>query len=377
MKTFYYDYDRGYFITAAGGVIALTPTLVYGEQADWQFVLKTATGDPYSLAGIARWTAAVGTGTATLAGTAEGVTADPNAGTVAVPLDCDTPAFAAAVAGQINGIYGWFELAGYSATEEKIFYIRFAVALTPVVNSGAVPSFADRVIAVVDSGGYVTSDGVQTIASGAAQTAASSAVSGAIFSGQEFDTVIGSTRITATSGGVLVSAGGLVTSIGSGAIVASGADGVQLQVASGVIFAGYSDNYDSKYIRLGQTEATIVASGLGGGLRVYTDGTMEVNSLPVLTALATSTDSEATSASFDELAGGTSYVYTQPLTSIGIADIASDCRAEFDFTAGAGFDLSLPASAKRFGVSSYDSGSHYLIAVNGARVVVNEYTTGA
>ena len=73
----------------------------------------------------------------------------------------------------------------------------------------------------------------------------------------------------------------------------------------------------------------------------------------------------------------TSYVYTQPLTSIGIASIGDGCRAEIDFTAGANFTPGLPSSAKRLGVSSCDSGSHYLIAVDGARVVVNEYATGA
>lgn len=96
-----------------------------------------------------------------------------------------------------------------------------------------------------------------------------------------------------------------------------------------------------------------------------------------LQALVSVTDSSTTSVAFPVLSGGTSYIYTQPLTSIGIASIGDGARAEIDFMAGAGFDLSLPASAKRFGISAYDSGSHYLIAVAGARVVVNEYTTGA
>ena len=202
------------------------------------------------------------------------------------------------------------------------------------------------------------------------------AISGAIVSGQDFDTVIGSARITATSGGVLVSAGGAVVSVTSGAIFATGANGESMALSGGQIAArnaeggGFITSDGSVLISDGYGGEIAVTAGnvtLGGG------GDIMANGSPVLTELVTSPDSESTSAIFEVLEGGTSYIYTQPLTSIGIASITSDCRARFKFTAGSGFDLTLPNGADVAGTRTYETGSHYVLAIDGGMVVIAPY----
>lgn len=261
--------------------------------------------------------------------------------------------------------------------------------------------------------------------------------SGAIIENQPFTTTVGGYTVSLTSGGgLLVSSGGVALQVSNGGIVASADNGDEdaptyavLSITSGVILAHTLENTDHQnaecnfalvsgaidvsgangesvmmsggVVNLHLEEAndeyrqdiildtngvTISANGAdrrilieksGGGTIEAGEHGVSINSRPVLTELATSTDTTTTSAYLDVLSGGTSYIYTQPLTALEVGSITSNARAEFDFTASSDFRFLVPASAKCMGVDSFTSGSHYLILVDGARVVTNEYTTGA
>jgi hypothetical protein len=389
MKDYYYNLDDAEFFSASGEKLPrCVPELCYQEHADWRIFLRTRDNLPRDFTGIVAWSAAVDcdfkAGSAPMCRTlAEGIFADAATGAVTVRLDAATAEFLEVVDGSEHKD-AHFELCGINSTGDRVICLCFKIAARmtldpdPEVDVHTPDTLATKtytalaISGALVSGSYVTSSGARTIAG--------SVVSGAIFSGAEFDTVIGSARITATSGGVLVSASGAVVNVASGAIVASGASGESV-VLSGGEAKLFVSNGASVCIGGANPEDISIYSP-GGDVSVnegalYVNGrNVSVNSRPVLTELATEIDSETTSASFDVLSGGTSYIYTQPLTSLDIASIGDGCRAEFDLTAGAGFDLALPPSAKRLGVSSCDSGSHYLVTVNGARVVVVPYETG-
>ena len=311
------------------------------------------------------------------------------------------------------------------------------------------------------SGGYVTSSGARIVAA----AAASSATSGAVFSGAEIDTIVGDYRLTYTSsGGLMVSGGGVQLQVSSGGIVASAdngdyganigtvlsmtsnggvtvsaynvaagggkeysatitADGItasgvrgeSVVMAGGTITAlasGYDEGEGAPFMSFSLTSDALIASGasgesvvmsgggiavgagtvavgisgdnieisgargdvtIGGFANINAEGNVSLNSRPVLTQLVTSTDTTTTSASFAELAGGTAYIYTQPLTALTVASVEADCDATIKFTAGAGLSgIGLPSSCYFTGESAFTSGSHYFAAFNGADVVVIE-----
>lgn len=378
MKDYYYNLDDAEFFSASGEKLPrCVPELCYQEHADWRIFLRTRDNLPRDLTGIVAWSAAVDcdfkAGSAPMCRTlAEGISADTATGAVTVRLDAATAEFLEVVDGSEQKD-AHFELYGINSTGERVICLCFKIAARmtldpdPEVDVHTPDTVATKtytalaISGALVSGNYVTSSGARMIAG--------SAVSGAIFSGAEIETQIGNYRITATSGGgVTVSGSGASVVLSGGAIAAAVVGGGSATITlDGVNIEG------GAHITGG--------AGIEGGAQIsgdaYFDAGVFIGEAYVATLLTTSTDTTATSAMFSVLSGGTSYIYTQPFTSIGIGEIAPDCRAEIDFTAGSGFDLALPASAKRFGVSSYDSGSHYLIAVDGARVVVNEYTTGA
>ena len=131
-----------------------------------------------------------------------------------------------------------------------------------------------------------------------------------------------------------------------------------------------------------QSEQSVIVDSLGvelhyngadGRVSFEGDGNggVTINGEPVV--LVPSTDTTTTGANFEVLSGGTSYIYTQPLTSLVIDSIGSDCRAEFAFTAGSSFDLALPIFTRRGGASTFSSGTFYRIAVDGEQISATEY----
>ena len=90
--------------------------------------------------------------------------------------------------------------------------------------------------------------------------------------------------------------------------------------------------------------------------------------------LVTSTDSETTSASIDELAGGTARIYTQPLTSLTVASVASSMQeAWLEFTVASGGSVSINDSGYKYlggRPSAFEGGSSYAVGFRWGRQAV-------
>ena len=269
--------------------------------------------------------------------------------------------------------------------------------------------------------------------------------SGALLSNTELHTTVGGYAIDYTSsGGLMISGGGVALQVSSGAVVASadnGDDGANIgtvlsMTSNGGVISGYNiaagpgheyraningggivaSGANGEIMSLSAGTATIQADDgeatsacltlHSGGINLHAEttagtgdvdvtsdgvlisdgdatininsGAVLINSRPVLTELVTSTDTETTVVSGGVLSGGTSIIYTQPLMVFGFDSITSGARAEFDFTAASGATLAFASGAgiNLIGISSLDSGTHYFVAVDGARarVVVNSYT---
>ena len=423
MKTYYYDIDHARFLDSAGEWIPqCVPELFYQEHAEWKIALRDGGNAPVDFSRIAAWGAAVAddfrTDTAPMCRTQnEGIAADTNSGEVTVSLDCATEEFLACVTGASEKAVR-FELYGLDSSGRRLINIGFdiRVRMTLDPDPGIDVHTPDTVATKAFVSAYVHQ-------------------SGAITSGAEIDTTVGGYRLIYTrSGGLMVSGGGVALQVSSGGIIASADNGdvsptgakMTMTSNGGIVVSAYDyENPDVPGCYAEFSTAGIIASGASGESVMLSSGAVKlhledsdgehqsvtldtngvhinaagadrrvlitqggeygvevgydsvtVNSRPVLTELVTATDSETTSAYFDELAGGTSYIYTQPLTALAFGSITSHARAEFDFTAASGAQIGLPSGGgiKLIGQSSLDSGAHYLVAVGGARVVVNSYT---
>lgn len=185
-----------------------------------------------------------------------------------------------------------------------------------------------------------------------------------------------------SSGGLLVSGGGVQFQVSSGAVIASGTSGESVVLSGGrALVSAHDDDAGGQYIDVtpdggvtinaeGPDRKVLIMQGGAIGIEVGADYTL-ISGRPVMTALTTATYSETTVVSGGVLSGGTSYIYTQPLTVLDIASVTSDCDATIKFTAGAGLTgIGLPSSCYFTGESAFTSGAHYLAAFNGADVVV-------
>lgn len=360
MKTYYYDVEQGYFVNTAGGVIGIVPSLVYGEQALWKFYLKTATGAVYSLADVTELTAAAGVaGGETVAATTGGITVDVTAGCVTVPMNCLTTQFQEATQGKPNGVYGFYELTGYDAAQGKILYIRFNVLLNEVVNPDitTIPGLADQILAVVSSGGYVTSDGVTEAVDAAV------ASGGFLASGAEFTTTVGPYTVALTSGGGLR---------------VTGSNGESMVISDGEIAASASGDVvvtGGDVLSIGADHVLI-----GGGMSVELAGDrVTVNGAPAATRIVTSTDTETTSAAIPVLSGGTAYVYTGNLYQVDVSSVVKTTEASYlHFTLDS---VTAPTPVVISGVSylnsaTFEGGKEYLVGFFDGMAVVNEVTSG-
>lgn len=232
-------------------------------------------------------------------------------------------------------------------------------------------------------------------------------VSGALLSNAEIDTTVGGYRLTYTSSGGLivsgggvqlqVSSGGIVASmnqsvdedvhwvqlaVSSGAITASNAVGGQLTFSEGGIMVETTDGLNGASVSIEDDSATLVCyDGVGNWANAKVTPTgVTVNSRPVLTELVTSTDTTTTSAMISVLSGGTSYIYTQPLTSLDVASVTNttlEDRLQFTLASNASGTPSFPASC---GICpsgfTFEGGKSYLVAVMGGNVIAAEYQPG-
>lgn len=433
MKTYCYDVERGYFVNSVGGAVGIVPTLVYGEQAQWRFFFKTAAGTVYDLSGITELNAAVGVaGGGTVAATTEGIALDVTAGSVTVPINCLTEQFYDATQGKPNGVYGFFELTGYDAAQGKALYIRFNTLLNEVVNPDihAIPGLPDMILGVVSSGGFVTSDTVNAIASGAAENTVSSggfitssgaeiiasgaaasaisaggyatqefvssaigsagqtegyvtsgeveeltssAVSGAIFSNTEIDTTVGDYRLTYTSGGGLtISGSGASVVLSGGSVVVDGG----MTIGGGDVNAGGDMSAINMSAYSLSVDAAVNASAVNAS--EVNASAVNVNDRPAATQLVTSTDAETTSAYIEVLTGGMSYVYTQPQYQVMVDSVAKSTEASFiHFTLDSNTALvPVTISGYTFASGRFEGGKEYLVGFFDGMCAVNEVTSG-
>lgn len=360
MKTFNFDYNRGVFVNAAGGVIGIVPELVYGEQAEWQLALKTANNTPYPLTGIASFTAAVGTVETIVAATNSGIAATASTGLVTVPLDCFTSEFQRVVAGQANGVFGAFELSGFAANGEKVLYLRFAVELRNEINtSGLSPSMEQKILETVSSGGYATSAAATDIAR-EVMSSGGGMPSGAIIENQSFSTTVGGYTITHDSNGVSIYGSGASVTLSGGEVNVSAVNGIGMEL----------NNPDEGMV-------TVISAGLGGVTLHYDDTNepqtfilgqdgISANGSAITQAVS---EFAGTSLGIEELAGGVKCICQSALSALSIGSAAPGCNAAFFFTVASGASVTLPGSLPFFGEYPNSSGTSYCLAINGDMAV--------
>ena len=196
--------------------------------------------------------------------------------------------------------------------------------------------------------------------------------SGAIVSGAEINTQIGPYRITATSGGLAVSGSGASVFLSGGQIAASaGENGGSFIVTSGGVEmrGALGDAGEHPYISVGRdgiagNDGNGVGYNMGGYQFNINAEEFNYNSRPVAAALVTSTDSETTSAYIEELTGGMSYKYTQPLYSLEVASVTKTTDASYlHFTLDS---VTAPTPVVISGVSylnsaTFEGGKEYLL----------------
>ena len=374
MKSFCYNIDSACFVAPSGEKLTrCVPELFYQERAEWRIALRGGENSAADLSGIVAWGAAVAAGfdadSAPMCRTlSDGIAADAATGTVTVTLDAATAEFLAAVDG-ISRKKAFFELYGLNASGERAIHLEFDITARMILDPDPVDQ--PEVPETLATKNYVTAR------IGSAVESAYAAASGAIVSGAEFKTSVGDYLLTYTSsGGLMISGGGVSLQVSSGGIVASDADGGRVELASGMATVQIGNGEaDSATVTLTSAAANVtVETTTNSASAEITQYGVYVNGRPVLTELVTSTDTTTTSASFPVLSGGTAYVYTQPLTALDITSVADGCRALFKFTAGAGFDLGISSGAEIVGISSYDNGTRYAVAIGDGMAIVNSIT---
>ena len=366
---------------------------------------------------------------------AEKISVDTSTGAVTVALDAATAEFLAAV-GDVSRRRAFFELCGFNSDGERELCLEFEIAARMIIDPDpgvspetpetlATKSYVSAVIGsaagsaysaaragisdAIASGGYVDSSGARTIA----ENAAASAASGAIVSGAEFATSVGDYRLTYGSGGFLVSGGGVAFQVSSGAVtalassydevgevshfmsfsltsgalIASGASGERVVMSGGTVDARVDDGEDHQGhvnitnggVSINASDATNDANVLVAPGQVAVNGNDDfggidftVNGHPIM--LDAAIDGETTSATIGVLSGGTSYIYTQPLTSLSVASVASSMQeAWLEFTVASGGSVSINASGYKYlggRPSAFEGGSSYAVGFRWGRQAV-------
>ena len=112
------------------------PVLYYASRPSWTVAVINPDGSAADLSGVVTWRAAVDcdlnvTTTPMCRTLSTSITVSGNA--VTVPLECDTAEFLAAVNGKA-AVDSYFELWGYDSDALPVFYMRFSVTASAVVD---------------------------------------------------------------------------------------------------------------------------------------------------------------------------------------------------------------------------------------------------
>ena len=104
-------------------------------------------------------------------------------------------------------------------------------------------------------------------------------------------------------------------------------------------------------------------------------GAILINGRKWLDQLTSVTNSTASAINFNSLPDGNIYSYLNPVSSVTIGSISSNCRAQLKFTPALdSMSFTLPPDCDFVGVSQFYEGLHYLLAISGLEVVCNTYT---
>lgn len=377
MRVFYYNLDDAAFVDENGDQLSrIVPDLYYQEDPDWRFMLRRGTNSIADLSGVVAWGAAVdcdfSTSSVPMCRTlSDGIVADPQTGAVTVSLDCTTAEFLAAVDGN-PARQAWFELYGLDANGKRILYFCIEIRARMVIDPD--PEVSPETPDTVATKAYVSA----VMSSGAA-------ASGAIVSGAEFRTSVGDYLLTYTSsGGLMISGGGVQLQVSSGAIVASASGGEYGEAASfaltssGVTMVANDEGHDASLTVRAEGDVDISATGADKHINLDCDNEVLVNGRPVATQLVAST-SDDPSAFIDVLSGGTSLVYTGALYQVEVSSVAKSTEASYlHFTLDSD---TAPTPVVISGVSNlnsatFEGGKEYLVGFFDGMAVVNEVTSG-
>lgn len=238
-------------------------------------------------------------------------------------------------------------------------------ALTSYPNSGAVASMIDSAVisGVIDSAA-VSTIALDVISSNNLQssTGVNQQIS-AYLSGGGYTTSANAADIanSCIANSNLVDSATIISWIGSGA-------GVDSSVVSAIVSSSLS-NYVT------ESGASVVASGVAA--EVVSGAIVNSNLVDSGAALAIAqtvvqasggmlvrvVDNSTTSALIAVLSGGTSYIYTQPLTALTVESVAAVPMADYiRFTLAAGASVSIPNSVLQLNSAiTFEEGSTYLL----------------
>jgi len=141
----YRNFDRRQFQDADGKVVNAMPEIAYPTQPTWEIIYRKRDNTAKDMSAIVSWRSAIDVDFSTLTepmcrSTPGMITTSVSDGetTICVKQDADNAPFLAAVNGQKNGErIVWFEIEGYDADGESVFYDRFKCrAIMPIDPQG-------------------------------------------------------------------------------------------------------------------------------------------------------------------------------------------------------------------------------------------------
>lgn len=151
----YRNFDRRQFQDANGKAVNSIPEIAYPTQPIWKIVYRERDNAVKDMSAIVSWRAAIDYDFATATDPMSrstpamiiSATDEDGETTISVKNDADSAPFLAAVTGQKNGErVVWFELEGYDADGESVFYDRFhCKAIMPMDPQGATEPPPDQI----------------------------------------------------------------------------------------------------------------------------------------------------------------------------------------------------------------------------------------
>lgn len=136
-NTYIYDIDTGTFVSPQGLAVATVPAIHYGTKPVWNILLRHGDGSIPALEDVIYFRAAVDTdfnaSTDPLCRTSTGITYNAATGLLSVPLDAKTVNFRNKCNGR-QTTAAFFEVHGYDASENELFYILFRVSCNFVID---------------------------------------------------------------------------------------------------------------------------------------------------------------------------------------------------------------------------------------------------